>query len=192
MMKTRNFAAYCTLLLMLVGGCSNKPILAARSAVVPPNVDFSGNWTLREEPGATLQRNATKEQLIRIPPDSAARSEVRRSPSRRSSEPAVRVFLETGKALKITQTLHGLFISYDRAVVEEFTFGENRLVSIGPIEARRVSGWENQVFVVETMDESGAKLTESWRREGDVLVRDIAIMRGENTYLSVRQHFDAS
>ena len=61
---------------------------------------------------------------------------------------------ETGKSLKVTQTEHGFFVSLDRSVVEEFGFGENRIVTLGPIEAQRVSGWEGATYIVETLDEA--------------------------------------
>ena len=76
-----------------------------------------------------------------------------------------RYFWKFGESLRISQTDFGLFISYDRSVVEEYRFGENRLVSIGPIQAQRVSGWDGPVFVVETLDSDGSILFESWRLE---------------------------
>jgi len=104
----------------------------------------------------------------------------------------VQVFLENGELLKVTQTNFGIFISYDRSVVEEFTFGENRLEKIGPIEAQRVSGWEGGAFVVETLDEGGSKLFERWHFGNDaaVLIRDIRISKGEKETFSQRQVFD--
>ena len=102
------------------------------------------------------------------------------------------MFLETGASLKISQTPDGLFISFDRAIVEEYRFGENRIVSVGPIEAQRVSGWEEMVFVVETLDDQGTLLTESWHLESDgaVLVRNILVSRGDDERSSSRQRFD--
>ena len=104
------------------------------------------------------------------------------------------MFLETGRTLRISQTDHGLFISFDRAVVEEYTFGENRVVSVGPIEAQRVSGWEGDSFVVETLDEEGARLTESWALAdgGNTLVRRIAVFKKELEHFSTEQVFDRS
>ena len=52
----------------------------------------------------------------------------------------VHVFLEAGKALKITQTADGVFISFDRSIVEEYRFGEKREINVGPVTADRVSG----------------------------------------------------
>ncbi len=111
---------------------------------------------------------------------------------RSSGDVSAHVFLQYGSNLKLTQTAYGLFISYDRSVVEEFTFGENRMVEIGPIEARRVSGWEGDSFVVETLDNSGTTLSEAWslEREGIELVRDIRISKGERENFVEQQRFE--
>ncbi|MGI9249288.1 MAG: hypothetical protein ACR2QI_09755 [Woeseiaceae bacterium] len=85
-----------------------------------------------------------------------------------------------------------MFISFDRAIVEEYTFGENRVVSVGPIEAQRVSGWQEGVFVIETLDDQGAILTESWHLDagGDLLVRTISVAQGSEEQFSSQQRFD--
>ena len=118
------------------------------------------------------------------------RRKSRRRSSRGSS--SVHLFLETGKALKVTQTDYGFFVSVDRSVVEEFKFGENRIVSVGPIEAQRVSGWQGSAYIVETLDEEGAVLREEWRLDdsGNVLLRDISIVERNKETLSFRQEFD--
>lgn len=102
------------------------------------------------------------------------------------------MFLEYGTSLKLTQTQYGIFISYDRSVVEEYTFGENREIEIGPIEALRVSGWDGNSFVVETLDQSGTTLFESWHLDddGSILVRDIRIAKGEKSSFFQQQIFD--
>ena len=111
----------------------------------------------------------------------------------RSLDYQVHVFLESGKALKVTQTDYGLFISFDRSVVEEYRFGEQRLVRVGPVEAERVSGWENNGYVIETRDEEGAMLIETYGLDGpDSLVRTMRINYKGDDELSVRQVFDRS
>ena len=94
----------------------------------------------------------------------------------------------------MSQTEHGLFISFDRSIVEEYTFGENRTVAIGPVEAQRVSGWEGQSFVVETLDENGYLLTESWALadNGSMLVRDVSLSRRDDQEFSSSQRFTRS
>jgi hypothetical protein len=134
-----------TLVAVLIASCSTLEPLPPRNGVNANDIDLSGNWVLRRESGTPVARAATEEQTIVVP----------RKTSRNSRTSLSQVFLESGTSLKITQTLHGIFISFDRAIVEEFTFGENRIVSVGPIEAQRVSGWDANEFVAETMDEKG-------------------------------------
>ncbi|MCP4302584.1 MAG: hypothetical protein GY783_18530 [Gammaproteobacteria bacterium] len=166
-------------------------MLLPKSAVVPAGVDFSGLWQLHVDPDSKPIALGRSQPGIRLPAKNTSRNAGRR-PSKRSSGSAVHVFLETGESLKISQTRDGLFISFDRAIVEEYRFGEDRIVSVGPIEAQRVSGWEEGVFVVETLDEQGVVLTESWRLDagGDVLVRDISVAEGSDKQFSSQQRFD--
>jgi hypothetical protein len=172
---------------LLLAGCSSEPVLVSKSAGVPVGIDLSGQWIVRQESSSRQsQMNSSAERPVLN--DRSQRSRRQRP----SSDVSVQVYLEYGESLKITQTGFGIFISYDRSVVEEFTFGENRIVSIGPIEARRVSGWEENSFVVETLDKSGTTLFESWHLDGgdEVLVRDIRISRGDEDNFKLRQVFD--
>jgi hypothetical protein len=91
------------------------------------------------------------------------------------------VFLQNGENLKITQTAAGIFISFDRAVVVEYRFGESREIRIGPVIADRVSGWEGETYVAETLDQNNMKLTERFALAGggQVLRRTITL-RGKN------------
>jgi hypothetical protein len=171
----------------LVLACGTAPTLEPRPGGNPEQVDLSGQWTLRGD----MAPPGGNGQMIRIPPS------VRRDSNqpRRQRTPrgaSVRVFIESGRNLKVTQTVYGLFFSYDRAIVEEYNFGENRLVSIGPIKAQRVAGWDGEAFVIETMDESGNVLAESWRLEegGALLVRRMTITEKGKLTLDTRQVFD--
>jgi hypothetical protein len=159
--------AVVLLFALVAAGCVAREVLLPKSATVPVGVDFSGNWELRGDPVA-LPRG------------------------RESDGELVRVFLETGQALGITQTEHGIFISFDRAVVEEYRFGEQRQVNVGPIVADRVSGWEGPGYVVETLDDDGVKLVDSYRlADGDrSLRRDIVILRGGKRTFESSQLFD--
>ena len=175
----------CTL---FMAGCgSSEPLLISKSYAVPAGVDLSGQWIIRGDPSdRRSQAGGTQERLI--PMNRSQRSRRQRS----SSGVSAQVFIEYGESLKISQTNYGIFISYDRSVVEEFTFGENRTVSIGPIEARRVSGWEGGSFVVETLDDSGTTLFEAWHLDADqaVLIRDVRMSKGDEDTFTLRQVFD--
>ena len=180
---------------LLAAGCSSSPPLEGKNASNVAAVDLSGDWTLRGGERAARPPIIDGEQPIWIPKQTTPRQQQRQQQQRRRSKgTAVSVFLETGRTLRISQTDHGLFISFDRAVVEEYTFGENRVVSVGPIEAQRVSGWEGDSFVVETLDDDGARLTESWALAdgGNTLVRRIAVFKKELEHFSTEQVFDRS
>ena len=179
------------LVCLLLVACASKPVLLSRSAAVPAGVDFSGRWQLRTEQGSKPLQEGDNQDLVGMPPKMTSRNPGRRK-SKRSSGSAVHVFIENGENLKISQTRDGLFISFDRAIVEEFTFGENRMVSVGPIEAQRVSGWEANKLVVETLDDQGTLLTESWYLDADrdVLVREISVTQGSDERFSTRQLFE--
>jgi len=170
-----------------VVACASEPMLVSKNPAVPEGVDFSGQWIVRADSSAgRSQLDNTEDRLV-------VSSRSQRSRRQRSSSGiSAQVFLEYGESLKITQTNFGIFISYDRSVVEEFTFGENRVVTVGPIEARRVSGWEGSSFVVETLDDSGTTLFETWHLNSDnsVLVRDIRMSKGDEESFTLRQLFD--
>ena len=183
-----------TLVAVLIASCSTLEPLPPRNGVNANDIDLSGNWVLRRESGTPVARAATEEQTIVVPRKTSRNSRTSLSQARRSRSDgsAVHLFLESGTSLKITQTLHGIFISFDRAIVEEFTFGENRIVSVGPIEAQRVSGWDANEFVAETMDEKGAVLAERWSlaESGTALVRTITVLEKDELVFSTTQIFD--
>jgi hypothetical protein len=182
------------LVVVLIASCGTIEPLPPRNGVNANAIDLSGNWVLRQESGSAIGQAGAEEKTILIPRRANKNAQLAtrgRGNSRRDGS-AVYLFLESGEALKITQTLHGIFISFDRAIVEEFTFGENRIVSVGPIEAQRVSGWDADDFIAETKDESGAVLTERWSlaESRSVLLREISVVKKEEIMLSTTQVFD--
>ena len=172
----------------LLTACAGTEPLPPRSGGNPEQVDMSGQWTMRGSSG--LARS--DEQTIRMPPLVGQPTSQRRRTSSRPDGSSMNVFLTSGKDVKITQTVYALFFSFDRAIVREYNFGENRTVSVGPIEGQRVAGWDGAVFMVETMGRDGDVLTEagSLTEGGAVLVRDLSMRKGENTSFATRQVFD--
>ena len=197
-------------LLAVFSGCGGtREILVPYAATAPEGVDFSGTWQIRE--GESADQRSIRRAIDTTDGDkhngmgdlTGSESQSgqggsrsggqQRSRSRRKSDGGfVHVFLETGKLLKVTQTPDGFFVSVDRSVVEEFRFGEQRIVSVGEIEAQRVSGWVGDRYVVETLDKKGMKLTERFwvSEEGNLLNREITFRSKDMKERTLLQVFD--
>ena len=171
----------------LLAACAAREVLVPKSGAVPAGTDLSATWRLREDARSGERRisdairrtDGVNERIILDPlgiPDERGRA----PRPRRSTGGLVHVFLENGKALKITQTSGGLFLSFDRAVVVEYRFGENREVQVGPVIADRVSGWEGTEYVAETLDQDNMKLTERFALVNHHTLQRTIIFRGKN------------
>jgi len=180
----------------VVAACAAREVLAPRDGTVPPGVDLSGNWILRNDQKVSERRlrdairktDGVADERVLRPPSQSDRS----GRDSRVRGGLVYVFLETGTALKVTQTPYALFISFDRAVVEEFRFGEDRMVNVGQVEAQRVTGWEGQQLVVETLDRNNMKLTERFQltAAGSTLERRITLRSKSGDEETLMQLFD--
>lgn len=178
-----------------LAACAARDELLVKSAVVPVAVDLSGRWQLQVHDRETIQRiddagMAAAGGLEKVVPVRQPKSGERPSSSKSGS--LVYVFLETGQRLKVTQTDDGLFVSFDRSIVEEYRFGEKRVVAVGPVEADRVSGWEGESYVIETLDQDNNKMSESYHlsSDGNELIRSIRIAKNGDVQLDLQQIFD--
>jgi hypothetical protein len=152
--------------LVLLASCGSNETLLRKSAVAPPEMTLTGQWELIEDIDTVLRdfdrairQTSDAKKALSGTQNSRSSRKIR---SREKVGGLVHVFLENGKNLKITQVEFGLFISFDRSVVEEYQFGEARMMNIGGAQAQRVSGWESEDYVVETLGSEGMKLTERY------------------------------
>lgn len=181
---------------LALAGCVSqpRPQLTPVGDVIPAGVSFAGRWQLRAEGDEAERRIRESEHKSSGGiQDAVAPPRRDRSRSRRGVDgPSVYVFLRTGNKLKITQTPHGLFISFDRSVVEEYRFREHRFVNVGPIEADRASGWQDGKYIIQTLDSESALLEETYALEagGTVLFRTVSVVYDDEEILSLRQAFD--
>ena len=177
--------------ILLLAGCAVKrEVLVPHSDTAPSGVDFSGTWLIRGSKQENQQRiNHLIQEMDGVQKSGAG---IVRVPRKDAKAGFVHVFLETGRLLKISQTDYAFFVSVDRSVVEEFRFGEARRVNVGQVVADRVSGWVNDVYVVETLDKNNVKLTERfWLSERQqVLNREITIRNPEGVNATALQQFD--
>jgi len=184
------------LLSLALAGCagSSAPRLTPVGDAIPGGVSLAGRWQLRAGGDDSERRIREAEQRTGSGLEDAVAPPRRDySRGRRGADgPSVYVFLRTGNKLRVTQTPYGLFISFDRSVVEEYRFREHRLVNVGPIEADRVSGWVDGRYLIQTLDSEGALLEESYALEegGKVMVRTLSIVHDDEEVLSLRQLYD--
>jgi hypothetical protein len=183
-----------------IAACSTPEMLEPRPGTVPAGVDLSGDWLIRTDQREDEQR---LRQAIRRT-DGIDDRDLYRRPSGRTNESRgsrssskvkgglVHIFLETGAALRVSQTDHGLFISFDRAVVEEYRFGERRIINVGEVQAQRVTGWDGEALVVDTLGRNGMKLTERYRLldAGDTLERSITLRSKDGEQETITQLFE--
>ena len=186
---------------VLLCACGTPEVLLPRSAAVPAGVDFSGQWKMRPESRQGQPRiNEAIDRTDGVDNKTIMREMINRQKNaqhglRGSSETKgglVGIFLTTGDALKISQTEHGIFISFDRSVTREYRFGENRPINIGQADAFRVSGWESNDYVIETLGEKGMKLTDRYSLSTDrqLLTRHITLRSKEMEEVTIVQEFD--
>ncbi len=175
----------------LLAACGATEFLIPKSAIVPDGIDLSGDWQLSADTAGTNRVLADAEYEAAGGMEDLL-GERPRQRSRRDQRALVHVFLETGSRLRVTQTDAGIFISFDRAVVEEYRFGEHRPVNVGPVIAERVSGWEEGGYVIETLDREGSKLEERYSLDdgGQILERRITIFDDDDIEMRVVQRFE--
>ena len=194
------FLPQSAFVLFLLSACAAPEILLPKSAAVPSGVDLSGQWKMRPDSkrgqprvneaidrtdgvdGKTIRREMTGQQ----------RRDGKRAGSGKSKGGLVGIFLKTADSLKIEQTPHALFVSFDRAVTKEYRFGENRPINIGQADAHRVSGWDGDTYVIETLGEKHMKLTDEYSLsgEGKLLTRRITLRSKEMEEVTIIQIFD--
>ena len=174
---------------LLLAACGAQEVLARRDSAVPAGIDLSGKWQIRPDMANDQRR---LQEAIRKTSGAKSGSGSRNSKPSKVSGGVVHVFLETGEQLKITQTDSALFISFDRSIVEEFRFGEARIISVGEVQAQRVTGWEEQQLIVETLDKHGVKLTDRFQlaEDGQTLRREITLRSKKHEEQQVIQAFD--
>lgn len=170
----------------LLTACAAREVLTPKSGVAPSGVDLSGTWRLRRDDSdgqrqineAIRRTDGVNDRIILRPPDT--QNERNRPTRPRNPGGLVHVFLKNGNTLKITQTAGGMFLSFDRSVVVEYRFGENRQVRVGPVVADRVSGWAGREYVAETLDENRMKLTERFALVNNHTLQRTIVFRSKN------------
>lgn len=183
----RNICLLFAALLLSAACAGEKERLVPKSPAVPEGVDLTGQWVMQDDVDEMARRidrairqtdGIDEKKLLR---KIASRQQQGARGSAGDVGGLVHVFLENASRLKITQTVDGLFVAFDRSIVEAYQFGEARMIRTGGAVAQRVSGWEGEQYVIETLGEEGMKLTERYAlvEPGRLLTREI-VLRSED------------
>jgi hypothetical protein len=208
MSHARALAFILVLFVFALSGCAAPENLTTKMLRPVDVTNFSGQWRLNEREGqnqeavyAAIKANNHSKSVSRFEEVTRTRSPTQSQPDGRPRDvlvignaggALVHVFLNTAEKLKISQTESALFISFNRAVVAEYTFGENRMVAIGEIQAARASGWSANSYIIETLDKDRRKLTERYSLSLDnrKLFREIILRDEKMQEVSVAQVYD--
>lgn len=181
---------------VLMAACGSREVLVPYRGDNPAGLNLAGTWEQVGDIAATerrirdaIRRTDDISDRIVVP---TRRAQARRiSSDGRSDGGLAHLFFENGRVLRITQTPGALFVSFDRAVVEEYRYGEFRTVSVGQAEAQRVSGWSGDAYVIETLGRNGMKLTErlSLSADGAELRRKVTFRSRRDESVVVEQRF---
>lgn len=173
------------LLLVVLAGCSPRPALERPSSGYPVDPGFEGRW-YRAWSEVQDSMPASPVNIVLSRDDARRVAGQDKTPGR-----LARAFLETGERLRITELDSALLISFDRAVVEEYRYGELRRVNIGPVVAQRSTGWEGDALVIRTLDDDRALMIERWwlADDGETLRRSVSIERGKQELLALDEGY---
>lgn len=108
-----------------------------------------------------------------------------------NSRGVAHLFFENTNKIKITQTKYSLFINFNRSIVEEYSFGEVKKITIGNVIARRSSGWINNIYRIDTLDNYGMKITEEYKliKSSNMLERLLIFRDRDLNEISVLQTY---
>ncbi len=172
--------------LLVLAGCASGLKLPDPSRDFPSDLAFAGDWQRVE----FREQDRMEPERLRVPSSRDASSRASSGPRAKPGR-KVRSFLEFGKSLRITQLDSAMLISFDRAIVVEYRYGEHRMTNVGPIAGERTTGFRGESLEIITLDDDGAQMTETWRlqRRGDVLERRVRIVRGKKDLYDLRESY---
>ncbi|MEM7283231.1 MAG: hypothetical protein AAF438_16570 [Pseudomonadota bacterium] len=169
------------LVLVLFGlaGCAQAPDLLAFGGATTAKVDLTGDW----QRDTVLEQE--KQDLV-LGESLPVELETRRAPrsnqrSRRNQGPSPALILDGlyfhARKLRLTQEATALFVKFDLARVREYRYGEKTDANVGVVGVLRVSGWENDTYLIKSVSDDGTLIQERYSLEerGLRLVRQITI-----------------
>ncbi len=186
----------CALVLSLglLAGCAQAPDLLAFGGALGRDVDLTGAW-IRHVNDGTQPADPPPLVLGESLPPELERRRVRSRNRRGSNGPSAALLLDglyvSARKLRVTQEPTALFVKFDLSRVREYRYGEKRDANVGSISVLRVSGWEDDQYLIKSLTDDGTLIEERYflADRGLRLIRRISISKGEAPPRELEQTF---
>lgn len=192
----KEFSFLLLFLMLSLNGCASIEELDKYSNNSLNEIDLNGSWVFSGKfednkqsiESAIKQTNNVNYRGIKTTGVFDGRNT---SKVKRNSRGVAHLFFENTNKIKITQTKYSLFINFNRSIVEEYSFGEVKKITIGNVIARRSSGWVNNVYRIDTLDDYGMKITEEYKlvNSSNILERLLIFRDRDLNEISVLQTY---
>jgi|TARA_B110000196_G_C21060124_1_gene621941 hypothetical protein len=192
----KEFLFLLLFLMLSLNGCASIEELDKYSNNSLNEIDLNGSWVFSGKfednkqsiESAIKQTNNVNYRGIKTTGVFDGRNT---SKVKRNSRGVAHLFFENTNKIKITQTKYSLFINFNRSIVEEYSFGEVKKITIGNVIARRSSGWVNNVYRIDTLDDYGMKITEEYKlvNSSNILERLLIFRDRDLNEISVLQTY---
>lgn len=192
----KEFSFLLLFLMLSLNGCASIEELDKYSNNSLNEIDLNGSWVFSGKfednkqsiESAIKQTNNVNYRGIKTTGVFDGRNT---SKVKRNSRGVAHLFFENTNKIKITQTKYSLFINFNRSIVEEYSFGEVKKITIGNVIARRSSGWFNNVYRIDTLDDYGMKITEEYKlvNSSNILERLLIFRDRDLNEISVLQTY---
>jgi hypothetical protein len=192
----KEFLCLLLFLMLSLNGCASIEELDKYSNNSLNEIDLNGSWVFSGKfednkqsiESAIKQTNNVNYRGIKTTGVFDGRNT---SKVKRNSRGVAHLFFENTNKIKITQTKYSLFINFNRSIVEEYSFGEVKKITIGNVIARRSSGWVNNVYRIDTLDDYGMKITEEYKlvNSSNILERLLIFRDRDLNEISVLQTY---
>tara|TARA_B110000438_G_C15669584_1_gene587568 strand:- start:44 stop:640 length:597 start_codon:yes stop_codon:yes gene_type:complete len=192
----KEFSYLFLFLILSLNGCASIEELDKYNNNSLSEIDLNGNWVFfgkfednkKSIASAIKRTNNVNYRGIKTTGVFDGRNTSKVKPNSRG---VAHLFFENTEKIKLTQTKYSLFVNFNRSIVKEYSFGEVKKITIGNVTARRSSGWVNNVYRIDTLDDHGMKITEEYKlfNSSNILERMLIFRDRDLNEISVLQTY---
>jgi len=152
---------YLTFLILLMS-CSTNESLVNYNQNPEELINLEGSWEYTAKHDAQKDLDAVINRIIGKNSKKNIFSSSANQKNNRNSDYVAHLFLRDAKRIKITQTRFAIYIDFNRSIVEEYKNNRVEIIELGEVKAQRSSGWQNDLYLIDTLDDRGMKITETY------------------------------